>query len=95
MAHDIKMKTRITYFVHGSTPGNKKCVATSWENPGLSELCQKQALQLKGLIKTKFDAVFCSDLKRAVQTTMIALTKTPIADKRLRECNYGDLSGKK
>jgi len=39
--------------------------------------------------------VFCSDLKRAVDSAKIAFEGvTPIiTDKRLRECNYGKLNG--
>ena len=86
---------KITYFVHGATPGNEKGKATGWGDPGLSALGKKQALQLKELTKAKkFDMIFCSDLKRTIETAKIAFTETPIVDKRLRECNYGDFEGK-
>jgi broad specificity phosphatase PhoE len=43
-----------------------------------------------------FDAVICSDLKRAVDTATIAFGKNyhVITDERLREANYGDWNGK-
>ncbi|MDO8663791.1 MAG: histidine phosphatase family protein, partial [Candidatus Wildermuthbacteria bacterium] len=44
----------------------------------------------------KIDLVCCSDLKRAIDTVKIAFgNKYPIIiDKRLRECDYGDFTGK-
>ncbi len=43
-----------------------------------------------------FDAVFTSDLRRAIDSAKLTWgDKYPtFADKRLRECNYGDLNGK-
>jgi broad specificity phosphatase PhoE len=52
---------------------------------------------LCGLIgERKFDAVFCSDLKRAIDSANLAFGHgyEIIQDKRLRECDYGDLTGK-
>jgi len=41
-----------------------------------------------------FDAIFCSDLQRSYKTAEIAFeNRLPIIkDKRLRECDYGDLT---
>ena len=52
----------------------------------------KQSDELKDKIKDKkFDVVFCSDLKRAVDSTKLTFEGIVpiISDKRLRECNYG------
>ena len=39
--------------------------------------------------------MFTSDLKRAIESSGLAFPEVEkIADKRLRECNYGDLEGK-
>ncbi len=89
---------KITYFVHGSTPDNEKGIASGWNDPGLSELGKQQSLELKKLIRNKrFDAVFCSDLKRAAETAEIVFGKGAdiIRDKRLKECDYGKLTGHK
>ncbi|MCD6546988.1 MAG: histidine phosphatase family protein [Nanoarchaeota archaeon] len=87
------MGVKITYFVHGTTPDNLNSIASGWSNVGLSELGIKQSEELRRLIKDKkFDAVFSSDLKRAVQTAEIVFGKV-IKDKRLREINFGDLTG--
>ena len=86
----------ITYFVHGTTTDNENGIATGW-NPGeLSKLGKEQSVKLKELIKgKKFDVVFCSDLKRAVDSAKLTFGNSIpiIQDKRLRECNYGDLNG--
>ena len=85
---------KITYFVHGTTTDNERGIATGW-NPGeLSALGKRQAVELGQLVKGKtFDVVFCSDLKRAVDSAELAFGKQAIIDKRLRECDYGDLNG--
>ena len=90
------MTIKITYFVHGTTTDNEQHIATGW-NPGeLSELGIKQAKELGKLIADKkFDIVFCSDLKRAVDSANLGFNGKIIQDKRLRECNYGDWNGKK
>jgi broad specificity phosphatase PhoE len=91
------ISVRITYFVHGTTTDNERDLATGWLPGELSELGVKQAAELGDLVKdTHFDAVFCSDLKRAVDSAQLGFGNTYqiIADERLRECNYGDLNGK-
>jgi alpha-ribazole phosphatase/probable phosphoglycerate mutase len=92
----MKRIVHITYFVHGTTTDNEKGIATGW-NPGeLSALGREQSIKLKEQIKgKKFDVVFCSDLKRAVDSAKLTFDgQVPIIqDPRLRECNYGDLNG--
>jgi len=88
---------KITYFVHGTTTDNEQDVSSGWKDVGLSELGVKQSIELKDKINTKdFDAIFCSDLKRAVDSTKLTFGEDPRIkiDKRLRECNYGDFNGK-
>ena len=86
------MAIKITYFVHGTTTDNEKEISSGWFDVGLSKLGVKQSIDLKDQIKgKKFDAVFCSDLKRAVDSTKLTFEdEIPIiTDARLRECNYG------
>ncbi len=86
------MAIKITYFVHGTTTDNEKGISSGWFDVGLSELGIKQSIELKDQIKgKKFDVVFCSDLKRAVDSAKLTFEGVvPImSDKRLRECNYG------
>ena len=88
--------TIITYFVHGTTTDNEKHLSSGWKDVDLSELGIQQSIELPLKNTTKFDAVFCSDLKRAVHSTELSFKdKFPIIiDERLRECNYGDYNGK-
>ena len=91
------MAVKITYFVHGTTIDNEKEISSGWKDVKLSELGVKQSKELpKQIGNKKFDVVFCSDLKRAVESAEISFKgKFPIIkDKRLRECNYGDYNGK-
>ncbi|HLC85954.1 MAG TPA: histidine phosphatase family protein [Candidatus Nanoarchaeia archaeon] len=91
------MTVKITYFVHGTTTDNEKEISSGWSDAELSELGIKQSIELKKLIKEKkFDAVLCSDLKRAVHSARLAFAGSVkiIYDKRLRECNYGNYNGK-
>jgi len=86
------MTVHITYFVHGTTTDNEAGLSSGWYDVELSELGIKQSLELKDKIKGKrFDAVFCSDLKRAVHSAKLTFEGVVeiIPDKRLRECNYG------
>lgn len=90
------MAVQITYFVHCTTEDNEKNIATGWLPGELSELGKNQAAELGKTVEGQnFDVVFCSDLKRAVDTSNIAFGKFKlIQDERLRECNYGDMNGK-
>ncbi len=86
------MVIKIVYFVHGTTTDNQKDVSSGWSDVGLSELGIKQSINLKDQIKNRrFDVVFCSDLKRAVDSAKLTFEGVVpiISDKRLRECNYG------
>ena len=87
---------KITYFPHGTTTDNEKNISSGWKDVDLSNLGVKQSIELKDMIHiNEFDIVFCSDLIRAVNSTKLTFEETiPIKiDKRLRECNYGDLNG--
>lgn len=90
------MKTKIIYFVHGTTYDNATEKCSGWKQVELNELGKKQAKNLGELTKNlKFDVLFTSDLVRAVDSANIAWPKyEKIHDKRLRECNYGDYDGK-
>ena len=90
------MATKITYFVHATTTDNEKGILTGWNQGELSEIGRRQAREVGDLtVDKKFDLVFCSDLKRAVDSASLAFGGRfqIIPDKRLREANYGDLNG--
>jgi alpha-ribazole phosphatase/probable phosphoglycerate mutase len=91
------MAVKITYFVHGTTKDNEQGLATGWLGGELSELGLKQARDLGVIVANQqFDVVFCSDLRRAVDSAQLGFGDKYeiIQDKRLRECNYGDFNGK-
>lgn len=91
------MVVKITYFVHGTTTDNEKGVSSGWYDVKLSKLGIQQSIELKDKIKNKhFEVVFCSDLKRAVESAKLTFDKSVkiIKDKRLRECNYGKFNAK-
>jgi broad specificity phosphatase PhoE len=93
----IRMAVKITYFVHGTTIDNENELSSGWSDVGLSDLGVKQSKELMSQIKkADFGVVFCSDLKRAVDSAEISFKGNFLIkkDKRLRECNYGDYNGK-
>jgi broad specificity phosphatase PhoE len=88
---------KITYFVHGTTTDNEREISSGWSDVELSDLGIQQSKDLGRLVAAKhFDVVFCSDLKRAIDSAHYTWgDKYPvIQDQRLRECNYGDYNAK-
>jgi broad specificity phosphatase PhoE len=88
---------KIIFEPHSTTTDNQAHIASGWKDVDLSELGLQQSKELgERSADRNLDAVFCSDLKRAVHSAEIAFggTNFPvIQDARLRECNYGDLDG--
>ena len=91
------MPVNVIYFVHGTTTDNELKHASGWNEALLSDKGKVQAEELRKKIDlNQIDVVFCSDLKRAVESANIIFKndKNIIIDNRLRECNYGELNGK-
>lgn len=91
------MSVKITYFVHSTTTDNQQELATGWLPGELSEVGKEQAIKLGELVEDKrFDIVFCSDLQRAIDSAELGFGDKYriVQDKRLRECNYGDMTGR-
>lgn len=88
---------KIIYFVHGTTTDNASKLCSGWKEAMLNDLGMEQAKNLGKVIcekGMKFDKIFTSDLKRAVESANIAFSEyEKDTDARLRECNYGDLDG--
>jgi hypothetical protein len=91
------METKIIYFVHGTTTDNASKLCSGWKEAMLNNLGREQAENLGKVSKErgdKFDVIFTSDLKRAIESSNIAFpNENKITDNRLRECNYGSLDG--
>ena len=87
----------IVFETHSMSVDNERGVATGWLDGALSEYGREQARRLGERRRADgINAVFTSDLGRAVETAEIAFadSATPIyRDARLRECNYGVLNG--
>lgn len=92
------METKIIYFVHGTTTDNADKLCSGWKEAMLNDLGREQAENLGKVSRErgdKFDVMFTSDLKRAIESSNIAFQNIEkITDNRLRECNYGELDGK-
>lgn len=90
------MSVKITYFVHGTTTDNIDKVSTGWIPGELSDKGIEQSIKLREQVDiNEFDLVFCSDLKRSVDSAKLTFEgyKEIIIDPRIRECNYGDYNG--
>ncbi len=87
----------IVFETHSTSVDNERGVATGWLQGTLSQRGREQARQLgKRRRDDRISAVFTSDLARAIETGEIAFGDSGIPvfqDRRLRECNYGELNG--
>jgi broad specificity phosphatase PhoE len=91
------MAIELVYETHSTTIDNETGIATGWFEGSLSERGRMQAAELG---ERRHDdglaAVFASDLGRATETAEIAFARSELPvhlDRRLRECNYGELNG--
>lgn len=92
------MSVQINYYVHGTTTDNERGLATGWEPGELSVFGVQQSKDLRALVVDHvFDAVIASDLKRALDSAELTFGDRYVIepDKRLREVNYGDDTGKR
>jgi broad specificity phosphatase PhoE len=87
----------IVFETHSTSTDNEAGIATGWLGGELSAYGLLQAADLGERRRDDgYAAVYTSDLARAVQTAEIAFAATELTirpDRRLRECNYGDLHG--
>nr|MDT0660109.1 histidine phosphatase family protein [Micromonospora sp. DSM 115978] len=92
------MAVEIIYETHSLTVDNEQGIATGWLPGELSTRGRLLAAELGARRRdTGIAAVFTSDLLRAVETARIAFAGTAIPiiqDRRLRECDYGELNGR-
>jgi broad specificity phosphatase PhoE len=90
-------RVEIVYETHATSVDNERGVATGWRDGELSEAGRVQARELGERRREDGIAlVYSSDLGRAVETAEIAFRGSGIPvrlDRRLRECDYGELTG--
>ena len=88
---------RIVFETHSLTVDNERGIATGWLGGALSARGRALARELGERRRDDgIDAVFASDLARAVETAEIAFAGADIPvllDWRLRELDYGQLNG--
>ena len=85
----------IIFEAHGTTFDNEAHLASGHNDVALSPLGEQQSREMGERYKyDHFDAIFCSDLQRAYKSAEIGFGDkwSIIKDKRLRECDYGDLT---
>lgn len=86
----------ITFESHGTAFDNESHLSSGRNDVALSPLGEQQSKELGERYKNEtFDAIFCSDLQRSYKTAEIAFSNRNfpiIKDKRLSECDYGDLT---
>ena len=91
------MAVSLVYETHSLTEDNESGHATGWLPGKLSAQGRELAAELGARRRHDgIDAVFVSDLSRAVETAEIAFAGIDVPvlhDWRLRECNYGELNG--
>jgi broad specificity phosphatase PhoE len=91
------MTVEIVFETHSISVDNERGIATGWLDGELSER-GREAARLLGERRREggIAVVFASDLGRAVATAEIAFRDSGIPirfDARLRECDYGELTG--
>lgn len=92
-----RLSVEVVFETHATSEDNEAGIATGWLPGRLSPAGREQARELGERRRDDgLSVVFTSDLGRAVETAEIAFEGSPlplVADKRLRECNYGELNG--
>jgi broad specificity phosphatase PhoE len=79
----------LIFATHSTSTDNEAGIASGHRDVALSDLGRRQAAAMRFDV----DAVYCSDLKRAVETAQIAFGDAYAADPRLREQDYGERTG--
>ncbi|MBV8087051.1 MAG: histidine phosphatase family protein [Chloroflexi bacterium] len=87
----------IWFETHSVSTDNEAGIATGWLPGELSAAGREAATEIgQRHAEHELAAVFCSDLRRAVQTAELAFSGRGVSifhDWRLRECSYGALNG--
>jgi alpha-ribazole phosphatase/probable phosphoglycerate mutase len=88
---------QLVYETHSLSTHNEAGIATGWLHGELSPRGRELAAELRERRRDdRIAAVFSSDRRRAFETAEIAFGNTDVPiflDWRLRECDYGELTG--
>ena len=80
----------VLFECHATSLDNESGLASGHFDVELSELGRQQAREMgERYLGRDLLAIYTSDLKRAMETAMIAFQCPAISDSRLRECDYG------
>ena len=89
--------TTVVFETHSTSEHNEAGIATGWLGGALSPTGRVQAVELGDRRRDDgIEAVYASDLWRSIETAAIAFEGSAIplrVDWRLRECDYGELTG--
>ena len=91
------MAIQIVFETHSLSVDNERGNATGWLDGALSPRGRTLARELGRRRCDYADAVFTSNLGRALQTVELAFGGSGVPvfrDWRLRECDYGELNGR-
>jgi len=93
----MTMSVEIIFETHSTSVDNEAGIASGWRDVSLSPTGRAQAKDLgERHRRDHIDAVFPSDLKRAIETAEIAFPAAGVPiypDRRLRESDYGTMTG--
>ena len=96
MVNGDHARVTIVFATHATSLDNEWGLASGWFDADLSPLGIEQAQELGArYAEERFDAIFCSDQLRAFRTAAIAFGDRDIPiirDRRLRECDYGEMT---
>jgi broad specificity phosphatase PhoE len=91
------MPIELVFETHSTTEDNEKGFATGWLPGVLSATGREQAREMGARRSNDgIEAIFTSDLARAVETVQVAFPDPDVPvfkDWRLRECDYGEMTG--
>lgn len=80
---------------HGETTANAAGVLSGWSDVALTPRGEEQARGVAAwLAGERFDTVWSSDLRRAIDTARLATGRAPRPDPRLREMCFGDIEAR-
>ena len=89
----VAVTTRLWLVRHGATDWSEAGRFNGWTDVSLNELGRRQSELLRDHLRaTEFDGIWSSDLVRAIETASLAAGDA-VADRRLREIDFGALEG--